>query len=1187
MTTLTERRWTALRPSVRVEKRVAGRAYAMMRVTALSGVLTVVASMSLASLQVSDASANPGWALSGATYPTHFSPSPPSAPGVSGTVAIDVMNIGSTAAGCTAAAHTREVTFGHLKQPQCPSLTLFRENPFTVTDELPTGVRAVEAGDLISADDAGLEPEIGHALWACTGNGPGPAPNVEGATVVTCVNKAKADHEGEQTLEQFPGGGGSPTFSGHGAPNQSPVLAISVDVQPGAAEHETNTATIAGGGAPASAETSDPVIVSATPPPYEVTDWNGWFSNADGSIDDQAGSHPYMAYFTLNLATMFDAAQQKADVSGSELRTAEIELPRGFVGDPTALPQCSRELFVAEHCSIESMIGTTTVTFANLPPFEIPVFNLAPPAGIPAEFGFSLQGLNTFLDASVRTGSDNGVNEHVSTVAHKEIMQAITTLWGEPGDSTHNRWRNGTIGGCTQAEMEESGNLCTIGGSPPRRPLLTLPSSCGEDMPFVLHTTSYAGTTSERTFYMHDQDEKTLTLDGCDNLAFGPTISVAPETSATDSPTGLMVDVTPSVAGLQHPEGLNGAEIRNTKVSLPTGFVLNPGVAASLQACTTAQANLSTVAELAAGAENSSAPACPPASKVGTAKASSPILEGAAEKELRGNVYVLSSNPPHLKLLAALSADGVDVKLVLNAELNEATGQIVTSVENAPELPVSDFALEFAGGERASVVTPTHCGLYESPAEFLPWTSPIESSFIDELAVSISMGPGGSACPAGQLPLSPTLSAGSTGPVAGAFTGLSATVSRGDGQQRIGSLQFKAPLGLAAMISSVPLCPEAHAAVGTCEEGSLIGHATVASGPGAHPLVIPQPGNPAPGIFLTGPYEGAPFGVSIVTRVLAGPFDLGTIVTRGRIEVDRSTAQVTVTTDTLPQIIDGVPTDLRLIGATVDRPGFVFNPTSCQPMAISGAVTGVEGASVAVSSHFQVTNCAALKFAPKLSASTAGKASKAGGTSLDVKVAYPSGPEGTYANIKAVKVDLPKQLPSRLTTLQKACLASVFEANPANCPSASNVGMAVARTPVLSVPLMGPAYLVSHGGEAFPDLEIVLQGEGVTLILDGSTQIKKGITSSTFKAVPDAPVSSFELKLPAGKFSILGANVPQSAHYSLCGQTLNMPTQITAQNGAVLKQATKIAVTGCAKKAVKKKRGSSKKGKGKRGVRRK
>jgi hypothetical protein len=242
-----------------------------------------------------------------------------------------------------------------------------------------------------------------------------------------------------------------------------------------------------------------------------------------------------------------------------------------------------------------------------------------------------------------------------------------------------------------------------------------------------------------------------------------------------------------------------------------------------------------------------------------------------------------------------------------------------------------------------------------------------------------------------------------------------------------------------------------------------------------------------------------------------------------------------------------------------------LNPTSCAPMTVTGEETSTQGQVAQLSDRFQVGSCQNLAFKPNLTASTTGKASKAGGASLDVKVAYPNAPFNGYANIRSVKVSLPKQLPSRLTTLQKACLASVFEANPASCPTASDVGTATATTPLLSSPLVGPAYIVSHGNEAFPDLEIVLQGENITLILDGNTQIKNGITSSTFKSVPDAPVSSFELKLPTGKFSILGANVPQKAKYSLCGQSLTMPTEITAQNGALINQTTKVAVTGCAK----------------------
>jgi hypothetical protein len=334
-------------------------------------------------------------------------------------------------------------------------------------------------------------------------------------------------------------------------------------------------------------------------------------------------------------------------------------------------------------------------------------------------------------------------------------------------------------------------------------------------------------------------------------------------------------------------------------------------------------------------------------------------------------------------------------------------------------------------------------------------------------------------------------------------------------------------------------------------------------------LVLPQPGDPAPEIFLTGPYEGAPFGLSIVTRALAGPFDLGTIVTRARIEVDPHTAQVTVTTDSLPQMIKGVPTDIRAINAVVDRVGFMFNPTNCTPSAFTGSSQGApapdtsEGASTApVQSSFGTTGCRALSFGPRFVAGTSGRTSKADGASLKVDVTAPAqGPEhgaSEEANIGTARVELPKALPSRLTTLQKACTAAQFEANPAGCPAASRVGMAVAHSPVLNGPLVGPAYFVSHGGEAFPQLVVVLQGEGVVVDLVGDTFISKaGITSSTFKEVPDVPVTSFELTLPQGPYSALAANG------NLCQQALVMPTTFTAQNGATTKQSTKIEVEGC------------------------
>jgi hypothetical protein len=612
---------------------------------------------------------------------------------------------------------------------------------------------------------------------------------------------------------------------------------------------------------------------------------------------------------------------------------------------------------------------------------------------------------------------------------------------------------------------------------------------------------------------------------------------------------------------------LGTSDIKATTVTLPPGFVINPGQAAGLQACQPGQDGLTSAQEEAEGKENDGPPSCPNASKVGTVRAKSPLIEAAAEKELEGNVYVMQSNPPNLKLLMAFSADGVNIKLVLHVHLDESTGQVTTTVDGIPELPASDFKLSFSGGPQAALDTPTQCGSYTTTSDFTPWSSPFIAHVFPSAQFSLTEGPGGGPCPSNPMPFAPSMTAGSTTDQAGGFTNFSLLLQRGDGQQRIEKLQFREPAGLAGLISSVPLCDEADANAGTCPAASHIGHAVVTSGPGPYPLVLPQPGAPELPIYLTGLYKGAPFGLSIVTPVIAGPFNLGTIVTRAKIEVDPHTAQITITTDPLPQIVDGVPTDLRSIDSIIDRPGFLFNPTNCTGQEFTGTATSAQGTTAAISSHFGMGSCRSLAFKPRFSASASGKNSKAGGASLDVKVAYPSAPQGSEANIARVKVDLPKQLLSRLTTLQKACTAAQFNTNPAGCPAASVVGHAIVHTSVLPVPLEGPAYFVSNGGEAFPNLIMVLQGYGVTVDLVGDTFINKaGITSSTFKTVPDVPFDTFELTLPQGPNSALATNVPAKAQYSLCGQKLMMPTELIAQNGAVIDQATPIGINGCAKK---------------------
>jgi hypothetical protein len=364
-----------------------------------------------------------------------------------------------------------------------------------------------------------------------------------------------------------------------------------------------------------------------------------------------------------------------------------------------------------------------------------------------------------------------------------------------------------------------------------------------------------------------------------------------------------------------------------------------------------------------------------------------------------------------------------------------------------------------------------------------------------------------------------------------------------------------------ADLSGVPLCGEAQANAGTCGEASEIGTTSAVVGPGEDPFAIT-----GGRVYLTGPYKGGSFGLSIVVPANAGPFHLGNVVVRASIAVSPQTAALTVTSNPLPQVVDSVPIRLRKVVVDVDRPGFIFNATNCSPQRLEATLSGLEGfnsttgSSVSVSSPYDAGGCAALKFEPKLAVSTQGRTSKADGASLTIKLTKADVPQGAQADVAKFKVDLPKQLPSRLTTLQKACTAAQFEANPAGCPAASVVGRMKVLTPILPVALEGPMYFVSHGGEAFPSLEIVLQGYGVKVILTGSTFISKaGITSSTFNAIPDAPFSSAEVTLPEGHYSALAANG------TLCTSKLAMPTALVAQNGAEIHESTKIAVTGCAK----------------------
>ena len=990
-----------------------------------------------------------------------------------------------------------------------------------VLDTLPAGVTASSATGGVDPIDNGTGENFG--AFECT---------VEGGTVSCSLPEVRSGY----------------------------IAEVFIHVEAGAVaqgSEGTNVATVRGGGAPLEAKQEKPVKFSSTLPGLGFAGVQMWSSNSDGTEDVQAGSHPYQVTFAYAMNSKGFGYVEEL-LTGGETRELVVNLPPGIVGNPTAMPRCTRKQFDDEEkdpetampsCPASTQVGVD-FSLAEGVPVGFKVYNLVPPPGVPAQFAFNFEGTDVFLDAHVRSGgptpqtSDYGISEHTS-IPQREVVFNTTTLWGTPGDAAHDDQR--------ERELPSSSGSAAF---------LTLPTSCGESLESTVEargTWENPAANAMSMFSIENGLSEPLEFTGCEHLSFTPTVRAAPDTSSADTPAGLEVNVEAPPAGLMQEEGLSMSDIKNTTVALPEGVVINPGQATGLAACAPAEDAL----------ESEAAPTCPNASRVGTDEINTPLLF----KPLTGDVYVLQSNPPDLKLLIAASGEGVNLKLVGNVHLNEATGQLVTTFEKTPALPFSDFKLAFSGGAQAALATPTHCGSYQTSSDFTPWSSPFLADAFPGSYFLITGGPGGSACPSSPLPFNPVLNAGSTTDQAGGYTNFSMLLQRGDGQQRIDGLQFKAPAGLTGFLSHVPLCTNGQAEANACPASSKIGHTVVESGPGPYPLVIPEAGQePAP-IYLTEAYDGAPFGLSIVVPIHAGPFTLPTQRVRAKIEIDPTTSQLTVTTNPLPQVVAGVPTDLREVDAVIERPEFMVNPTNCNPQEFSGTAYGTPppgvseaNKSAAISTHFQVGACQALKFEPKFSVSVSGNNSKAKGARLTAKLTYPSVPQGTDADIGYVKIELPKQLPSRLTTLQKACTSAQFNSNPAACPSESKIGYATVHTPLLPVPLTGPVIFVSHGGESFPSLTVVLQGDGVTINLIGTTFISKaGITSTTFKTVPDDPFSTFELTLPQGKYSALAVNVASTAHDSLCGQKLTLPNEFVAQDGAVIKKSTAISVTGCAK----------------------
>jgi hypothetical protein len=934
--------------------------------------------------------------------------------------------------------------------------------------------------------------------------------------------------------------------------------------------------------------------VGDTLTPFGVESFEMTAEDEGGAVDSQAGSHPFQLTTTLALNQTANA-----NVPPASLKDVSVKLPAGFAGDVNAVAQCTDAEFaeainnsVANGCPPQTAIGVAIARinpgeeFGKAITREVPIFNLVPAQGEPARFGFESEHVPITIDTSVRTGEDYGVTAAVHNISQvANIFSSTLIFWGVPGDPRHNLARGwscvqgGTIG--FSLGLPECGATSDGGQSP----YLTLPTSCTGPMETSVEGDSWGNGSQKLSMPLERVTSFVEGLDGCNRLvAFTPSISVAPDEHSASTPTGLSVKVrVPQEADL-NPSGLADAEPRDITVTLPAGVITNPAGAGGLESCSETQIGYSfrvsgpprEEQQFSSGLPE---PFCPDAAKVGTVKITTPDLPNPLE----GAVYLAAQDANPFGSLVALyivaedPTAGVLAKIPVEIELNGATGQLTTKVRNSPEVPFEEAEFNFFGGERAPLATPSHCGTYTTTASFVPWSG--NAAVNSSSSFAIGSGPHGGACPGSTLPFSASLTAGTTSLQAGAFSTLTSTVSREDGNQSIQTVQVHLPTGLAGILTGVKLCEEAPANAGTCGPESQIGETTVSAGLGGEPYTVT-----GGKVYLTGPYEGAPFGLSIASPAKAGPFDLGKgacdcVVVRAKIEVNPLTGALTATTNSsgpfaIPQILDGIPLEIKHVNITSNRPGFVFDPTNCSPLTITGNIAGNEGGSSTPSAPFEVANCATLGFAPKAAVSSKGKASKANGASLLFKITYPKNAMGSQSWLNEVKVDIPKQLPVRLSTIQKACLASVFESDRPACPPQSIIGHVVVHTPVVPVPLEGPIYFVSYGNKKFPEAVFVLKGYGITIEQHGETFIdhKTGITSATFSNIPDLPVESIEASLPTGPFSEFTANLPAKDHYNLCGHKLVMPALFKGSNGAVIHTSLTASITGCPKKAKKPKK---------------
>jgi hypothetical protein len=1005
----------------------------------------------------------------------------------------------------------------------------------TITDTLPVGL------GVKSIDLTGSRFESNLGATACKTEAVGAA-----TTVVCRVTDALLPSREPAKLN----------------PGDQIRVGIHFKVAPTASGPLVNQVEVEGGGAePAAAESHNEAGEEEAPSGFE--EFHAELTGTDGMPTTGADSRPYQSTtsFAVNTALAPPGAAKPLVPAEGDLKEIEVALPPGLVGNPTATPRCTVQQFNTGHfaenegggnvypneCPAGSAVGVVTIRQLEGESSRLrnPLYNLVPPKGMPAQLGFKVGGLlPIYINTELRSDGDYGISAHLSnTTEAQRVTAARVMIWGTPADPSHDPLR----GGCAETGGNCPANLPVV------KPFFRLPSSCASSLNTTMRFDTWP---NPGAFLSASVTEPPPTA--CNQPDFSPSIEAKPSTNVADAPSGLHVNLHLPQADNESPEGLGEADLKDATVTLPPGLLVNPASADGLGSCSLAQIGYQGLKE---GRQTfSTDPAqCPDAAKIGTVEIDSPLVD----HPIPGSIYLAKqSENPFGSLLALYIAvndpiTGVVIKLPGRVNTNPVTGQITNVFEQNPQLPFEDLHVDLFEGARAPLRTPQTCGEsattpnFTTTTQLVPWTSPEGATATPADSFAIAQAPGGGACAASKaaLPNSPSFEAGTASPIAGAYSPFLLRLKREDGSQELKGLNVTLPLGLTAKLAGTAECSEAQIALAqsrhnpgegalekaspSCPAASQLGTVTVGAGSGPSPFYVLGTA------YLAGPYKGAPLSMAIITPAVAGPFDLGSVVVRAALQIDPETAKVTVVSDPLPTILEGIPLDVRSIAVKVDRPDFTLNPTSCEVKSLTAEAISTENQVANLQNRFQVGGCSNLGFKPKLSLKLGGGTKRGDHPSLTATLTYPS--KGAYANIAKAQVALPHSEFLDSTHIKTICTRVQFAAS--QCPAASIYGHAKAITPLLDKPLEGPVYLRSSS-HPLPDLVVDLNGQ-IHVTLAGRVDSVHGGTRNSFEAVPDAPVTKFTLSLPAGKKSLLqnSTNVCQGSHKATA--------KFTAQNGKV------------------------------------